>query len=157
MKFAYAHTKKKLTDAIIISFFFNARGAHLEKSILEIYRSLLFQLLEKLPELQNLFNFLGPTAPNGSNVHRWEDVEIVKNLFGHAIERLGQHCLTCFIDALDECEEDQVREMVNFFEDLRKLAVSSKIRFLVCFSSRHYPHIRIENSIPLILNGQEGH
>jgi ankyrin repeat protein len=156
MKFAYANAKKTVRDAIIISFFFNARGEHLEKSTLGMYRSLLFQLLEKLPELQNLFDTLGSTAPNKGVFHKW-DIEIVKSLFGRAIENLGQRYVILFIDALDECEEDQVREMVAFFEHLGQLAVSSQIRFHVCFSSRHYPHITIEKSVQLILEGQEGH
>jgi ankyrin repeat protein len=156
MKFAYAHARKKMTDAIIISFFFNARGEHPEKSALGMYQSLLYQLLQKIPELEIVFDSLGPKTLSGSDFFRW-DIEMVKNLFGHAIEKLGQRRLTCFIDALDECEEDQVREMVAFFEHLGQLAVSFQFRFLVCFSSRHYPHITIEKGIPLILEGQEGH
>ncbi|KAL2012474.1 hypothetical protein VTN00DRAFT_5192 [Thermoascus crustaceus] len=155
MKFAYAHAKKEVTDAIIISFFFNARGEELEKSTLGMYRSLLFQLLEKLPDLQDVFDFLRPTAAiNG--VYRW-DIETIKSLFEQSIEQLGQRRLICFIDALDECEEDQIREMVSFFEQLGQLAVSSQCRFHVCFSSRHYPHITIGKSIQLILESQEGH
>jgi ankyrin repeat protein len=154
MKFAYANAKKTLGDTIVISFFFNARGEHLEKSTLGMYRSLLFQLLEKLPELQNLFDLLGSSAPN--NFNQW-DIEIVKDLFRSAIENLGRHSLTCFIDALDECEEDEVREMVTFFESLGQTAVSSKIRLRVCFSSRHYPTITIQKSVQLVLEGQEGH
>jgi ankyrin repeat protein len=156
MKFAYANAKKTMTDTIIISFFFNARGERLEKSAEGMYRSLLFQLLEKLPELQIVFDSLESTAPNGGDSHRW-DIEKVKNLFGSAIEKIGRSRLTCFIDALDECEEDQVREMVAFFESLGHLAVLSQIRFCVCFSSRHYPHISIDKSVQLILEGQEGH
>jgi ankyrin repeat protein len=156
MKFAYVNAMKKMTDTIIISYFFNARGEHLEKSALGMYRSLLFQLLEKLPELQNLFDPLGPTVPNKGDFYRW-DTERVKSLFSQAIENLGQHRLTCFIDALDECEEDQVREMVAFFEHLGQLAASDQFQFHVCFSSRHYPHITINKSIRLILEGQEGH
>ena len=156
MKFAYAHARKKMADVIIISFFFNARGEHLERSALGMYQSLLYQLLQKIPELESVFDSLGPKAPSGGEIFGW-DIEMVKNLFGHAIEKLGQHRLTCFIDALDECEEDQVREMVAFFEHLGQLAVSSQFRFLVCFSSRHYPHIMIEKGIQLILEGQEGH
>src|SRR5438270_13458919 len=40
MKFAFAHAKKTMKDGIIISFFFNARGEHLEKSTEGMYRSL---------------------------------------------------------------------------------------------------------------------
>lgn len=156
MKFAYANAKKSMTDTIIISFFFNARGEHLEKSVEGMYRSLLFQLLEKLPDLQIVFDSLESTVPNRGDVYHW-DIETLRNLFGSAIERIGRCHLTCFIDALDECEEDEVREMVAFFEHLGQLAVSSQTRFSVCFSSRHYPHISIEKSVELVLEGQEGH
>jgi ankyrin repeat protein/nucleoside phosphorylase len=155
MKFAYTYAKKNLTGTII-SFFFNARGEDLEKSALGMYRSLLFQLLKSLPDLQDVFDFLTPTAPISGDFYRW-DIETVKSLFGFAIEKLGQRCLTCFIDALDECGEDQVREMVTFFGQLGQLAASSQFQFRVCFSSRHYPYITIRKGTQLFLEGQEGH
>jgi ankyrin repeat protein/nucleoside phosphorylase len=156
MKFAFANAKKTMMDTTVISFFFNARGEELEKSTLGMYRSLLLQLLDKLPHLQSVFDLLGSTASSNIGYYRW-DIESTKRLFMGAIEKIGQGCLTCFIDALDECEEDHVREMVAFFRDLGELAVSTEFRFHVCFSSRHYPHITIENGIELVLEGQEGH
>ncbi|KFY15667.1 hypothetical protein V491_05602 [Pseudogymnoascus sp. VKM F-3775] len=156
MKFAYTHAMNTRKDTIVISFFFNARGEHLEKSVLGMYRSLLVQLLTKLPHLLYLFDPLGMMSPNNDNYSQW-DIEIVQKLFGRAVENLGRHSLTCFIDALDECEEDQVREMVQFFESIGHYVVSSQIRFNVCFSSRHYPHITVEKSVQLTLEGQEGH
>src|SRR5271170_4120693 len=156
MKFAFANAKKTMMDTTVISFFFNARGEELEKSTLGMYRSLLLQLLSKLPHLQSVFDPLGSTVSSNIGSHRW-NIESVKRLFRGAIEKFGQGYLTCFIDALDECEEDHVREMVAFFRDLGGLAVSTEFRFRVCFSSRHYPHITIEKSIELVLEGQEGH
>ena len=52
MKFVLANARKKMKDMIVISFFFNARGDELEKSTIGMYRSLLLQLLERLPALQ---------------------------------------------------------------------------------------------------------
>src|SRR5947209_16630777 len=98
MEFTYVHARKRMTGAIIRSSFFSARREHLEKSALGMYQSLLFQLLQKIPDLEIVFDSL--KAPNGSNIFGW-DIEMVKNLFGHAIEKLEQRCLTCFIDALD--------------------------------------------------------
>jgi hypothetical protein len=63
----------------------------------------------------------------------------------------------CFIDALDECAEDEVEEMVEYFEDLGASAVETKTCLRVCFSSRHYPHIDIEYGLKLILELQRGH
>ncbi|KIN08775.1 hypothetical protein OIDMADRAFT_37838 [Oidiodendron maius Zn] len=154
MKFAFANTKNIMKETIIILFFFNARGNHLEKSASGMYRSLLFQLLEKLPELQTLFDSL--PLSTSTDVDRW-DIEVFKNIFALAIRNLGQRHLLCFIDALDECDKDQVREIVASFERLGQFAMSAQIQFHVCFSSRHYPHITIKKGIHLILEGQEGH
>ncbi|KAK2061875.1 hypothetical protein LY76DRAFT_671376 [Colletotrichum caudatum] len=45
-----------------------------------------------------------------------------QKLFRNAILSLGQRSLTCFVDALDECSEGQVEDMVRYFEDLGKNA-----------------------------------
>lgn len=78
-------------------------------------------------------------------------------LFEQAIQSLRQLSAVCFIDALDECEEKQVREMIQFLEHIADLAVFNGIRFKVCFLSRHYPHVTIRNGLELLLEGQEGH
>jgi ankyrin repeat protein len=156
MKFVHAHARKTMKDKIIISFFFNARGEDLEKSTAGMYRSLLLQLLERVPELQRVFDSLGSTIITNNGSHQWS-VETLKELFQQAILQLGKRALTCFIDALDECEERQIRDMASFFEQLGELAISAGIRFQVCFSSRHYPHITISKGLHLVLEGQEGH
>ncbi|KAF2032441.1 HET-domain-containing protein [Setomelanomma holmii] len=156
MKFAFANARKTMKDKILISFFFNARGEDLEKSTIGTYRSLLLQLLERLPVLQSVFDTLGFSALSTSTGHQW-DVESLKTLLEQVIQSLGQSSVVCFIDALDECAEEQVRDMIQFFERIGELAVSSRIQFQVCFSSRHYPHITIKNGLDLVLEGQEGH
>ncbi|KAI9765884.1 MAG: hypothetical protein M1839_005287 [Geoglossum umbratile] len=156
MKFVCSHFKRAMTNTIIISFFFNARGESLEKSTIGMYRSLVFQLLEKAPDLQDVFDVLGSQTLNGEDSREW-DIETLKDLFSCAIKKLGRRPLTCFIDALDECDEDQVRDMVTFFENLGHLTVSDRIPLYICFSSRHYPHISIGKAQHLILEGQEGH
>ncbi|KAF3929056.1 hypothetical protein ABW20_dc0104296 [Dactylellina cionopaga] len=158
MKFALKNAEETMTQkTLVISFFFNARGRDLEKSTIGMYRSLLFQLLKKVPDSQTIFDSLGlpPTLDISSHL-QW-NVELLKDIFRRAIEKLGQRGLICFIDALDECEEDQVRDMVAFFEILGQLAASAQIRLNVCFSSRHYPHITIDKGQHLTLEGQEGH
>ncbi|THX52303.1 purine and uridine phosphorylase [Aureobasidium pullulans] len=153
MKFAYSEAQARSNNSAVVSYFFNARGERLEKSTCGMYRSLLFQLLSKVPRLQVVLD--------GSNLGNdaISNTEILQSLFRLAIEKLDNRPLICFVDALDECEdsEDQVREMVNFFEDLGEQTVEKRIRFLVCFSSRHYPHITINKSVELILEAQQGH
>jgi ankyrin repeat protein/nucleoside phosphorylase len=155
MKFLFANLRRKMLNTIIIAFFFNARGEEIEKSTLGMYRSLLFQLLEKLPELRNVFA-LHPVAMDDTGSPEW-DTESLQSVLSHVIRRLGERPLICFVDALDECDADQVQDMVTFFEYLGQTARSSRIQFRTCFSSRHYPHITIEHGISLILEDQEGH
>ncbi|KAI1091145.1 hypothetical protein F5B19DRAFT_285669 [Rostrohypoxylon terebratum] len=155
MKFILANSRKNMKKKTIISFFFNARGDDLEKSTVGIYRSLLLQLLEQLPGLQRVFGSLGLATWN-SGCHQWS-IEALKELFEQALKGLGESSLVCFIDALDECDERQIRDMISFFEHLGELTTSANIEFRVCFSSRHYPHITIKKGVYLVLEGQEGH
>jgi len=156
MKFALTNARKTMKDrTTIISFFFNARGTDMEKSTIGTYQSLLLQLLEQLPALQYVFNSLGLLSSSIRPDYQWS-IESLKLLLEQAIQDLRQSVI-CFIDALDECEEEQVRDMIQFFEHVGELSISAGIRFQVCFSSRHYPHITIQKGLNLVLEGQEGH
>ena len=152
-KFAVENARKA-TSETVISFFFNARGEDLEKSTRGMYQSLLFQILKAIPDLQIVLDRFRPVAQEESL--KWEEDDL-QSLFESAIKRLGQRRLTCFIDALDECEEGQIRDLVAFLERLGQLAISSQIHFYVFLSSRHYPYISIRNGIQMTLEGQEGH
>ncbi|KAI9658930.1 MAG: hypothetical protein M1821_001890 [Bathelium mastoideum] len=152
MKFVLTHIERTMgKESVSISFFFNARGTELEKSTIGLYRSLLVQLLDRLPKLQNALDTL--TSPIGED---W-DIDVLKETFRAVLEKLGEDHLLCFVDALDECPEDQVRDLIEFFEDLSQLTATGQIRLHVCFSSRHYPHISINTGLQLVLENQEGH
>lgn len=156
MKFAFDQARKTMKDKVILSFFFNARGEELERSTAGMYRSLLLQLLQRIPGLETIFDSLRLTSlPQGGQV-QWS-VELLKDAFEQAVQKLGQSWVVCFIDALDECDEDQIRDMRSFFEHTGALAIASNIRFQICFSSRHYPSISIAHGLELVLEGQEGH
>ncbi|KAK5053134.1 hypothetical protein LTR84_002108 [Exophiala bonariae] len=155
MKFAVTNARKSMKSKTVISFFFNARGGSLEKSTIGMYRSLLLQLFERLPGLQIGLDCLELAAWDGES-HDWT-IESLKALFHEAVGRLGQSSLVCFIDALDECDENQIREMITFFQSLGQPTTSNHARFQVCFASRHYPHITIAKGLNMDLEGQEGH
>ena len=154
LKFAVQNVRKVMRSAVVIWFFFNARGEDLEKSTLGMYRSLLSQLLRALPDIQEILDHFTPVQ-DGDSI-RWH-IEHLRSLFAAAVQRLGERHLICFIDALDESDEDQIRDLVAFLEELGRPTASSPIKFHVCLSSRHYPHISISNGIEMTLEGQEGH
>ncbi|KAM0723139.1 hypothetical protein Q7P37_001339 [Cladosporium fusiforme] len=154
MKFLLSSAKQQLPQDKIISFFFNARGHQLEQSIEGMYRHLLYQLLDTIPRLQSVLTL--SHAASTPHQQGWP-IEKLKSLFREAVLSLEEDRLTCFIDALDECPEDQVRDLIEFLEDLGHSATSKAIDFHICFSSRHYPYVNIEKCQHFILDGQEGH
>ncbi|KAJ3496634.1 hypothetical protein NLG97_g2517 [Lecanicillium saksenae] len=149
------HKARETNRGSFIAFFFNARGGELEQSTAGMYRSLLLQLLEKMPRLQIVLHALAQSVRD-DKIPTWS-IQSLKSLFEQAVHNLGQSPLTCFIDALDECSVVQIRDMVSFFETVGETAVSKGIPFRVCLSSRYYPHITISKGLTLDLGQQEGH
>ncbi len=156
VKFALACADKASPESeILLSFFFNARGDELEKSTVGMYRALLFQLLTKMTDLQDLLDDVDNiTDQHGSLV--WT-VETLCRLLSAATARLGHRRLMCFIDALDECDEQQVQEMIFLFEELGQTALENGAQLYVCFASRHYPTIDIRSGRQLTLEDEDGH
>lgn len=140
---------------VVLAFFFNARGAIMEKSILGLYRSFLVQLLEQPACLRKVLCLLPFSPRELSRDYQW-NIGLLQELLKKAILSVKRP-VTCFIDALDECDEQQIRDMISFFGQIGDLAASANIRFQTCFASRHYPHITMAHGIELVLERQEGH
>ncbi|KAI1076574.1 hypothetical protein F5B20DRAFT_594035 [Whalleya microplaca] len=134
-------------------FFFNARGESLEKSTMGLYRSLLLQILESNPDLQAIcaLDRESRFVLNGN-----PPLETLKGLFERVVIN-HKGTLEIFIDALDECDEDEIRKMLSFFTQLRERTGGNGLRPLICFSSRHYPHISASRGLEIILEQEEGH
>jgi ankyrin repeat protein len=153
MKFLVQSAAKQLPNDHVISFFFNARGELLERSLEGLYRGLLHQILTAIPRLRNV---LKPQEIASFANQAWP-IGRLKDLFSEAATQLGQDRVTCFIDALDECPEREVRDMIEFFGELGESMAEEGIGLRVCFSSRHYPQVTIKKCQPMVLDGQEGH
>ncbi|KAH6625586.1 hypothetical protein C7974DRAFT_377081 [Boeremia exigua] len=155
MKFLFSHAKRSMKKSIVLSFFFNARGESLEKTTSGLYRALVLQLLEKAPQTWAAFELdeIGATL-NLIEESGWQE-EVLRQLFIRCLQRLGDHRVVCFVDALDECPEDDIRAMVSFFEEIGE--IESTAEFRVCFSSRHYPEINIRTGLQLVLEDEAEH
>jgi hypothetical protein len=159
MKFLFSEAEelaKSSPNAMVISFFFNARGDHLEMSTIGLYRSLLLQIFEKTPDLRSVLDGLDYNAQRLIREHGWQ-IEILKGRLAKVVEALGSRTLICYIDALDECNEDQVADMISFFEDLGELAADANTRLHICFSSRHYPTVVIQRGFEVIIEDEQEH
>ncbi|RYP20837.1 hypothetical protein DL765_002571 [Monosporascus sp. GIB2] len=159
MKFLDSKAKKAAKsnpNAVVVSFFFNARGEQLEKSTTGLYRSLLWQLFEKAKDLQGVLDDFDSNARRIIQRDGWQ-LEILKETLARAVEGLGCRTLQIFIDALDECHDDDVVDMISFFEDIGERAIEANVRLHICFSSRHYPTIIIPWGTQIVLEDEDEH
>lgn len=156
MKFLFSHAKKTMRGSIVLSFFFNARGETLEKTTTGLYRALVLQLLEKAPQTWTAFEDDDDLEARLNLIRQsgWED-EVLRQTFVRCLQKLENKRVVCFVDALDECSEAAVRDMISLFEEIGEM--DSTAEFRVCFSSRHYPEISIRTGLQLVLEEEAQH
>jgi ankyrin repeat protein len=155
MKHALHHAQSiKQMNITILSFFFNARGQELEKTTEGMYRSLLHQVFktcsDRLPGIV-------PSHSSDPKDNSWQ-LPILQTMLREALLNFGNTTeFICYIDALDECAEDDIRLAVEYFEELGELAASQNTRISICFASRHYPNITMRRYQALNLDEQGEH
>ncbi|KAL2212316.1 hypothetical protein CC79DRAFT_1364594 [Sarocladium strictum] len=154
MKYAVKNVKRKPGEHVV-SHFFNARGAgELEKSAEGLYRALLVQLLRDLPPDRFSESKSLREAAEESAEKKWPLPELLE-LLQEVLKLLAQDPVTIFLDALDECNEQQLQDMVDCLCDLLEARSSTQLR--ICFASRYFPHITREGAIDLWLEKQKDH
>jgi hypothetical protein len=85
-------------------------------------------------------------------------MERLENAFRVVVLGLSmEERMTCFVDALDECNIEDVRRAIERFEDLAESVTSRNIQFRICFSSRYYPQITMRRHEELKLDAQPEH
>ncbi|KAI0438676.1 hypothetical protein F4803DRAFT_534198 [Xylaria telfairii] len=155
MKYLCQNAVQTKRGRIVIKFFFNARGAEHTHSTEGMYRSLLSQLIWVLRDTGVSSDILTQFL-NLRDTKSWP-IEALKEAFSSILVQINHRELYCFVDALDECPEDEIRDMISFFEELgeRSILCSSNLR--VCVSSRHYPYITIRHGLQLVLEDEDAH
>jgi hypothetical protein len=142
IKYLDQHVARRLkkSHAIGLHFYFNARGGQLEKSLLGLYRSLLVQLVDLVPEVGYELDALDTNL----------DLSQLRMVLGSAILGLDRQ-IWLFIDALDECREGDVVELIEFLDGLQEAQLN------VCFASRHYPTVKVPTNLQLVLEETDEH
>ena len=141
-----------VSECTVAAFFFNARGGQLEHSLEGCYRSLLHQMLEQIPRLRNLLRITNVPTDGQS----WE-LQVVRAYLRQAVLHLRHESLVLMVDALDECDHQEIRTMVEFLDGLTAETVLQNISFNVCLASRHYPNVSISFCATLRVEGTVAH
>jgi hypothetical protein len=129
-----------------LSFFFNARGSAVEKAPVGLYITLLHNLLREMPLAMCEFlpSFLEKEFHSQNGKVSWQVTEVA-NFFHAIIGQKQPKRIEIMVDALDECEEEEVRQVIRRFEASMDDAKASEAELRVCWSSRYYPNISLQS------------
>lgn len=154
MKFASENAEARCSSREhVLAFFFSARAGSLEISLEGLFRSLLYQLLNRIP---GLYSMLDKRRLDLIKRQGWSSV-LLKDTFEDAVLKLTENSVTCFIDAMDECRAEDVQEIIDYFDNLGDSVSAHPGRLRVCLSSRIYPNLKSIRSVELVLEKQTGH
>jgi hypothetical protein len=158
MKHTLEHCKNVFPDDLIIAYFFNARGSTLEKSPLGMLRSIVYQLVKKDVTLfdQFLVRLRDKHITSQGRDWEWQQREL-KAFITSEIKCWKLKPLLLLMDALDECNEADMQDVVDFLESLSIIANKSGTTLRICLSRRHHPPLRITKSLELIVENSENH
>ena len=135
------------------AFFFNARGQNLEQTPLGMLRCLLHQLLRQSPVRLRSFSELYQRrkAAGGGEVN-WHEEELrdfFKGMF--TTQRPSPPGAVIFVDALDECESELMRNLVYFLREVTSAAYQADVALDVCMSSRQFPAVNLSSCPEIIV------
>lgn len=159
MKYLFEEAKleaKGDPSLITLSFFFLARGTDEEKTPTGLYRSLLHQLFEIASDFRDSLEWMTADGARTIQSRGWSE-EALQQTLKHAVPKLGKRSLTVFVDALDECDDDETADMVSFFEEICDCAAEAKVQVKICLSSRHYPTVSVKKGMEVSLEDEIGH
>ena len=163
MKHALAHCQsiEQFRGCTIVAHFFNATGVDFEKTSLGMLHSITYQLIKEDSSLYDRFiaRFRKKAALlRSKEVVRWRENELKEFILG-SIPDSGARRMLLIVDALDECAESEVREVVAFLGALSIKACSpdSRTSLHVLLSSRHYPHITMGKCEQIVVEENRHH
>ncbi|KAK4075698.1 hypothetical protein Trihar35433_2258 [Trichoderma harzianum] len=138
-----------------VSFFFNARGDKLEYSCLGLFRSLLYQLLAKDKQYLRHFQKMHDDKAKFLRDKKtqsvaWSYLDLM-TFFEMMLVNQKRSRTIIFIDALDECEEPNIRMLAYFWRRITKSAYELGVDLNVCLSSRHFPTITLDDCAVIIM------
>ena len=133
-------------EVFMPNFFFWSPGSPLQKSLVGLLRSLIYQILEKFPDLMTILaKSTGFSQHDFGQFPTWTEQRLRATLQDLLSVGLGQCRLCVFIDGLDEFHGDHftLLELISSFRE------NTKVKF--CLSSRPYsPFKRELGSSPML-------
>lgn len=139
-----------INEVFMPNFFFWNPGTQLQKSLAGLLRSLIYQIMDRFPDLMPvLTRSMGPAQHSLQQLPTWTEHRLRETLRKLLSEGLKPYHLCIFVDGLDEFSGDY-----NVLLDLvRNLRQSTKVKF--CLSSRPYQSFEDEFGSSAMLKLQD--
>ena len=156
----YALQRASHSSDVVASFFFFGRGSDLQKSSCGLFRSLLHQLLDQIPEM--LSHFLPiyekkcKSKQKSESDIQWHETELREFLEQRILSASRDRPIRIYMDALDEAGTDVAEKVIAYFEELIERLRPTTAGFAVCFSCRHYPVLVPKNVLKIYVE-KENH
>ncbi|KAF7540572.1 hypothetical protein G7054_g1269 [Neopestalotiopsis clavispora] len=122
-------------DHLVLSFFFNARGAPLESSMFGMMRSLIYQFMDQNGELsEECIQYLREKLWHEKEEDwQWQLSELSEFLLLAIHQHFPKKPVIILVDGLDECEWHQGQDMAPFLQTALNLNIDT---IKVCLASR---------------------
>ncbi|KAL8340712.1 hypothetical protein RB601_006689 [Gaeumannomyces tritici] len=157
MKHTWGHCEQAFEKYTRAAYFFNARGVELEKTPYGMLRSLVYQLVTEEPSaFERFLRIFRDKREKHGTQREWRESELKEFLLSE-MQHGQPKPLLLLVDALDECSELHVRDVVKYLQDLSDAAATSARILNICLSSRHYPHISMRTCQELVVENSWGH
>ncbi|KAK5990811.1 Ankyrin-R-like protein [Cladobotryum mycophilum] len=159
LRYIVDHAKTHLNleeNDITLKFFFHGRGGELQKNISGFFRSILHQILCKiptvLPDLVASFEDRVKKLGKPGDGWHWHETELQGFFRSSLIKLLEHHNIWLFVDALDESGRKSAISLIEEFELLLGEVSSSHLSLHICFTCRPYPILNFNSELRLCLD-----
>ncbi|KAL9062649.1 MAG: hypothetical protein Q9157_008738 [Trypethelium eluteriae] len=158
MKHTLHYCKQEFGDHLVVAYFFNARGEQLEKTALGLLRSMVYQLIQRDNTIHDhfLLRFHEKQMMQEGGRPEWR-ISDLRDFILSVIKQRRLKSTLLLIDALDECSESDVQDVIEMLEKLSVEAIRSEAELRICLSSRHYPSIDMKKKLELTVENNEQH
>ncbi|KAJ4181106.1 hypothetical protein NW759_017203 [Fusarium solani] len=147
-------------DTQAFAFFFHGRGHELQRTPLGLFRSLLHQLLSRVPgALRDLVDdFDAKRKSMGEPGEKWQwHLQSLQKYLESALPRiLKRFPVILFIDALDECGQQSALNLIGYLKRTLARLPPNDSQFGICFSCRHYPILALDAGLTIALEAENG-
>ncbi|EJT69113.1 hypothetical protein GGTG_13381 [Gaeumannomyces tritici R3-111a-1] len=145
-------------STLVLSFFFHDRGDELERTPFGLYRSLLHQVLSQVPDaapgLVDTFDKNRKEMGQSGEKWQWHQKQLQRFFELFLPNVLKTRPVWLFVDALDECGEQNAVDLAEWFESLLRNRPSLGLQFRVCFTCRHYPILALDGAFEVCLEDE---